>query len=192
MRKVGNDAAALLVACKLQRGRNFVAESCNRGSRDLSQCALQRGRNFIVAERRTPRSSCMSDSMLQRDRNFIVAERRRARVTRGIIIVASTGPQLHRCGKEILDAIEGTTGVCFNGAATSSLRKGQHGDGSPEDMGTLQWGRNFIVAESCPGARRTAPACAGFNGAATSSLRKAGMPSNLVGLLHACFNSSHS
>ena len=86
--------------------------------------------------------------------------------------LASMGPQLYRCGNEPRD-IAGSQGrTCFNGAATLSLRKsvgmtemGERSTGASmglqlyrcgnvvsgektHDMdASLQWGRNFIVAE---------------------------------------------
>ena len=59
----------------------------------------------------------------------------------------------------------------FNGAATLSLRKPLRCLPNLVRVALLQWGRNFIVAET-----RSPPTttgyCSGFNGAATLSLRK--------------------
>ena len=62
---------------------------------------------------------------------------------------ASMGPQLYRCGNGQDVPVNGPgERRCFNGAATLSLRKldilRQH---RPRDI-WLQWGRNFIVAET--------------------------------------------
>ena len=154
--------------------------------------------------------------MLQWGRNFIVAETyvKPRRLDRRLKD-ASMGPQLYRCGNEMprrltqLEAaswgrnyresggvqwgrnfIVAETRTCamsvwemcrFNGAATLSLRKpgARQGDVSsqPTDM-ELQWGRNFIVAEtsSCSRHAGAARPCTRFrvrfNGAATLSLRK--------------------
>ena len=117
------------------------------------------------------RAASNSESSLQWGRNFIVAE---------------TGPP-HR--------LYPLAGWCFNGAATLSLRKlgrpalaSRHGlasmgpqlyrcgnlkmpSSSMLSSVQLQWGRNFIVAETS----NPAPSMlsySGFNGAATLSLRK--------------------
>ena len=82
------------------------------------------------------------------------------------------GPQLYRCGNRLRRCLLASKWQCFNGAATLSLRK-QPDDpaGSPPDHSfngaatlslrklhaeeelpirfrVLQWGRNFIVAET--------------------------------------------
>ena len=60
----------------------------------------------------------------------------------------------------------------FNGAATLSLRKLMDSVDPPSKWVTLQWGRNFIVAEMRLRALRVRFSVQGFNGAATLSLRK--------------------
>ena len=62
--------------------------------------------------------------------------------------LASMGPQLYRCGNMGTARAPFGSLVCFNGAATLSLRKPRRLEyvGSSKDM--LQWGRNFIVAET--------------------------------------------
>ena len=109
---------------------------------------------------------------------------------------ASMGPQLYRCGNgnpalwdvHVIWLLQwgrnfivaetskivcaGTHGViCFNGAATLSLRKLELPFLVPSVASVLQWGRNFIVAETRIVIRRRAPSSC-FNGAATLSLRK--------------------
>ena len=60
------------------------------------------------------------------------------------------GPQLYRCGNEVIwasTAYAATSG--FNGAATLSLRKRSGGlSNALTATPWLQWGRNFIVAET--------------------------------------------
>ena len=58
------------------------------------------------------------------------------------------GPQLHRCGKRGPAHAMYSILTCFNGAATSSLRKAGDAVAMLVQTGMLQWGRNFIVAES--------------------------------------------
>ena len=135
--------------------------------------------------------------LLQWGRNFIVAESLGCFLRLVCSCFASMGPQLHRCGKCTARSRGASTRACFNGAATSSLRKEvRAGRVVARRDRVLQWGRNFIVAESRPrlrghGRGRRAsmgpqlhrcgkpprgpppiPRSAGFNGAATSSLRK--------------------
>ena len=63
-------------------------------------------------------------------------------------IVASMGPQLYRCGNTPWSGSAGTPGRSFNGAATLSLRKLVTSTDTAAAVGMLQWGRNFIVAET--------------------------------------------
>ena len=134
---------------------------------------------------------------------------------------ASMGPQLYRCGNSALDWVETAPYRCFNGAATLSLRKYceaktctftsllasmglqlyrcrncqiigmqcilfrslQWGRNfivaemvqdtiDTNSITLLQWGRNFIVAEMYQLQRCLMSARSSFNGAATLSLRK--------------------
>ena len=62
--------------------------------------------------------------------------------------------------------------LCFNGAATLSLRKRVFALPVFVEFTALQWGRNFIVAETGPGHAGRRRPVRGFNGAATLSLRK--------------------
>ena len=60
----------------------------------------------------------------------------------------------------------------FNGAATLSLRKLMDSVDPPSKWVTLQWGRNFIVAEICKWRSAVTLTPTSFNGAATLSLWK--------------------
>ena len=182
----------------LQWGRNFiVAESRCRAAGHSVPSRLQWGRNFIVAEsasRRIARSishrsfngaatsslrkgpftatPMLLAVLLQWGRNFIVAESSTTGARARAGASASMGPQLHRCGKWQSTTAPASRTWCFNGAATSSLRKvvgllptrlhrtcfngaatsslrkvSCHAVASKLSM-KLQWGRNFIVAES--------------------------------------------
>ena len=82
------------------------------------------------------------------------------------------GPQLYRCGNSRACRTLPHRRRCFNGAATLSLRKLESLGYAKADGGTLQWGRNFIVAETHGAGRRSAHQSSRFNGAATLSLRK--------------------
>ena len=57
------------------------------------------------------------------------------------------GPQLYRCGNSRSSVRPTMQRNCFNGAATLSLRKCQIRTMNKHIRPTLQWGRNFIVAE---------------------------------------------
>ena len=117
---------------------------------DCGKEALQWGRNFIVAETSQVRALGHGDSgasmgpQLYRCGNW-QPHRQRQRKTP----LASMGPQLYRCGN-----------ACFRRAPSLCAC-------------ALQWGRNFIVAETH--GKRDAAATTpytSFNGAATLSLRK--------------------
>ena len=86
-------------------------------------------------------------SSLQWGRNFIVAEIPERHHKHRLDHLASMGPQLYRCGNNDItlkqDAIEDS----FNGAATLLLRKSITNIALGGRILSLQWGRNFIVAE---------------------------------------------
>ena len=81
------------------------------------------------------------------------------------------GPQLYRCGNPSLASSIRPSRSGFNVAATLSLRKCQIRTMNKHIRPTLQWGRNFIVAETSTQAGGTGTSSR-FNGAATLSLRK--------------------
>ena len=124
--------------------------SPSRRARSAVSLSLQWGRNFIVAEIlfvAAPQSRHINASMgpqLYRCGNVRTLIR--------LVLsypLASMGPQLYRCGNyaPILDRRRNI--CCFNGAATLSLRK--QINQIPCYLGSikaLQWGRNFIVAET--------------------------------------------
>ena len=57
------------------------------------------------------------------------------------------GPQLYRCGNPPYSLPLVNPADCFNGAATLSLRKYVFKLFADGGLTSLQWGRNFIVAE---------------------------------------------
>ena len=133
---------------------------------------LQWGRNFIVAETDARRSGnklfhqASMGPQLYRCGNNACGCAVRGRHH------ASMGPQLYRCGNQAPCRPRGTLPWRFNGAATLSLRKHGYGPGSWSGsqrfngaatlslrkhaivrsfttcVNMLQWGRNFIVAET--------------------------------------------
>ena len=58
------------------------------------------------------------------------------------------GPQLYRCGNDVFEAKIDPLATSFNGAATLSLRKQCNSTRNNGFTILLQWGRNFIVAET--------------------------------------------
>ena len=83
---------------------------------------------------------------------------------------ASMGPQLHRCGKPPRRRHPHTGRRASMGPQLHRCGK-RRSSFSVRPALPLQWGRNFIVAESL--IRQRSPSTLGrFNGAATSSLRK--------------------
>ena len=86
---------------------------------------------------------------LQWGRNFIVAETPLEAGPRSIrALAASMGPQLYRCGNIASGGASAEKAQGFNGAATLSLRKRSPTWRPCRPAATLQWGRNFIVAET--------------------------------------------
>ena len=138
----------------LQWGRNFIVAEICLGIRSIMTAItmLQWGRNFIVAEMNGALDNITTDAMLQWGRNFIVAEIHTRGCTLSASVRASMGPQLYRCGNRRIAPCVNPIAICFNGAATLSLRKftklgNKNGN---VYIVVLQWGRNFIVAEIRP------------------------------------------
>ena len=102
--------------------------ACARSPPGTQTTLLQWGRNFIVAET-SNRLVCTVGrlSLLQWGRNFIVAETLSwcGVAPPGVPVLASMGPQLYRCGD----------------ARAYVIKEAKSGY-------SLQWGRNFIVAET--------------------------------------------
>ena len=86
--------------------------------------------------------------------------------------IASMGPQLYRCGNSTFSCLGLQVGLL------ASMGPQLYRCGNCQIIGmqcilfrSLQWGRNFIVAERCQQSRAAALLWS-FNGAATVSLRK--------------------
>ena len=109
---------------------------------------LQWGRNFIVAETGLSRGEWVAVGLLQWGRNFIVAETYAMPFLLHVGQHASMGPQLYRCGNKSWSRAPFPLITCFNGAATLSLRKRVIATSLALRKSVLQWGRNFIVAET--------------------------------------------
>ncbi len=135
---------------QLQWGRNIlVAERAMKSSgKESSRGELQWGRNILVAERPHGLLPTTLSTTLQWGRNILVAESPRRRAGKMGPVLASMGPQHTRCGKlgSSQDCASGL--VCFNGAATYSLRKAASSNRTSLSNSRLQWGRNILVAES--------------------------------------------
>ena len=160
----------------LQWGRNFiVAETARWAAVPSPAPSCFNGAATLSLRKPTCRKAgCTSGRMLQWGRNFIVAETRQHLRRLLHSSQASMGPQLYRCGNLPHAAACPGQGNGFNGAATLSLRKhaGCYADIVPYDrfngaatlslrklcvcmtamcsISMLQWGRNFIVAETWP------------------------------------------
>ena len=111
---------------------------------------------------------------LQWGRNFIVAETWWNVGVSVALACASMGPQLYRCGNGRLERLHraerhASMGPqlyrCGNMAIVAVLMLAIY---------MLQWGRNFIVAETSRGMTGPLALALCFNGAATLSLRKLG------------------
>ena len=118
-------------------------------------------------------TSMMPYPALQWGRNFIVAEIRHAHGICTPAGNASMGPQLYRCrNMPTTISHHDVRPLRFNGAATLSLRKLPPFFIICMELDTLQWGRNFIVAEIYQWLSTYRWQWHSFNGAATLSLRK--------------------
>ena len=98
------------------------------------------------------------------------------------------GPQLYRCGNFLFAAAYCIQDIGFNGAATLSLRKLYPSHCKAAIRIGLQWGRNFIVAETAQAPPPLARPGPGFNGAATLSLRKRSPVASGGATASQCFN----
>ena len=180
----------------LQWGRNFiVAETPSPGAAVRSSVVLQWGRNFIVAETHTirlitllPPIASMGPQLYRCGNPYHTPDysaptyRFNGAATLSLrklyshtilytsILYASMGPQLYRCGNN-----EPLVGPLVHGYASMGPQLYRCGNVRLVDPvhqhGGLQWGRNFIVAETSDSSIRYT-STAGFNGAATLSLRK--------------------
>ena len=135
---------------------------------------LQWGRNFIVAETSTSRTHSDSEKgrfngaatlslrkhsilratrtlthTLQWGRNFIVAETRRWSWHQATYPSCFNGAATLSLRKLSHTPSNYQNDYCFNGAATLSLRKHRLLLVNGTYTSLLQWGRNFIVAETC-------------------------------------------
>ena len=79
---------------------------------------------------------------------------------------ASMGPQLYRCGDSIQDVWSDVVFALLQWGRNFIVAETYQNAGFKGEYHALQWGRNFIVAETT----QTPPIC--FNGAATLSLRR--------------------
>ena len=91
---------------------------------------------------------------LQWGRNFIVAETRSRGCAEARPHSASMGPQLYRCGNKVGAAVPVDHGLASMGPQLYRCGNGLETPHTLNALQELQWGRNFIVAETC---RRRAP-----------------------------------
>ena len=141
------------------------------GSLSTGMSWLQWGRNFIVAE--TEDIEQMKLQILQSFNGAATLSLRKHDMAADdkTKAAASMGPQLYRCGN---------TGSAYPRGTTSKLQWGRNFIVAETRLALcccickagLQWGRNFIVAETSILNTITTGSSIGFNGAATLSLRK--------------------
>ena len=120
--------------------------------------------------------SVMMSSMLQWGRNFIVAEMCRHLPALVVCRLASMGPQLYRCGNLANQYVLVPPVVASMGPQLYRCGNVDFPWKKSDIELTLQWGRNFIVAEIRPATLNAVSPDGSFNGAATLSLRKSCQP----------------
>ncbi len=126
----------------------------NESARQLTRhqkITLQWGRNFIVAEMRGHRGRYGSGILASMGPQLYRCGNTAIRVDSAKLRIASMGPQLYRCGNLSQVRQNSADEIRFNGAATLSLRKSDSDYRRAWEISTLQWGRNFIVAEMAEG-----------------------------------------
>ena len=174
--RCGNDDAAGMAEYiyELQWGRNFIVAETGDGSPDgvfpglasmgpqLYRCGnddaagmaeyiyeLQWGRNFIVAETLTWQHGHLSYLAASMGPQLYRCGNGARLEGYGPGCLASMGPQLYRCG----NAYTGATATVCRGSASMGPQLYRCGNNSGRNRGItsifmLQWGRNFIVAET--------------------------------------------
>ena len=156
---------ATLILLLLQWGRNLiVAEGRVSQTEYGAAMMLQWGRNLIVAEGFVGDPPVPRLYLLQWGRNLIVAEGLNGRQRR-VGPTASMGPQLDSCGRYLSFHFLGTGFGASMGPQLDSCGR-LAAPVALDTPGTLQWGRNLIVAEGTSTSARS-PSLPGFNGAAT-------------------------
>ena len=108
---------------------------------------LQWGRNFLVTEMRAKGFGILQGCRLQWGRNFLVTEIRDWHAVMEIGGIGFNGAVTFWLRKfmEMLD--NSKYDVSFNGAVTFWLRKSKLMVLQSGFLGSLQWGRNFLVTE---------------------------------------------
>ena len=121
----------------------------------------------------TVRYSGLSDEgLLQWGRNFIVAETKLSQSREEELYRASMGPQLYRCGNAQLARRHPDTHGASMGPQLYRCGNRLELWHALFAVKWLQWGRNFIVAETSLAGSLLLRRLGCFNGAATLSLRK--------------------
>ena len=85
---------------------------------------------------------------------------------------ASMGPQLYRCGNQPRTQGTGSAHITLQWGRNFIVAETMINAKQTVNITMLQWGRNFIVAETMNLAQALEKAGGSFNGAATLSLRK--------------------
>ena len=175
--RCGNEALQRDTALR-QQGFNGAAtlslrKHCSPHGRHVSQPLASMGPQlYRCGNEPWPPSSHGWQLTLQWGRNFIVAETNRGFGCHASHAGASMGPQLYRCGNlPCLPRLRRRDHLASMGPQLYRCGNLDYTEEAQRDPYTLQWGRNFIVAETrCPAPRSTGRSS--FNVAATLSLRK--------------------
>ena len=138
-------------ALLLQWGRNFIVAEINQDhlvyeirATSFNGAATLSLRKCMGGLRHEIRTAASMGPQLYRCGNI-----RKSAATTLNGLQASMGPQLYRCGNATTTTRATRPHICFNGAATLSLRKSVVTEPIQALVNQLQWGRNFIVAEIC-------------------------------------------
>ena len=160
--------------CGLQWGRNFIVAEIARQAgywRQFCQ-SLQWGRNFIVAEIRIFRVGKRCRRRLQWGRNFIVAEMAQLQTNNARKLKLQWGRNFIVAEMECKCVQVYLHSICFNGAATLSLRKfAGRTKITNFNPTSFNGAATLSLRKSQKTSKKQGP-CVSFNGAATLSLRK--------------------
>ena len=198
LRKFCVPVPSMMTIAMLQWGRNFIVAEIRELWFIHGECRteLQWGRNFIVAEMRpngfklkAAKPASMGPQLYRCGNAYVGGQLDLLEVASmgpqlyrcgnayvggqlDLLEVASMGPQLYRCGNHDAIDVPSFSYVCFNGAATLSLRKYGTGKTTQVEAVSASMGPQLYRCGNQPQAGRADVAPYGFNGAATLSLRK--------------------
>ena len=134
----------------LQWGRNFiVAETLRTAFKEVQGAEASMGPQlYRCGDKQLAVAGRVVGRLLQWGRNFIVVETFRATTTQTTDIRCFNGAATLSLRRLVICHCGIWQDLSFNGAATLSLRRPVTGKVRMRIYSTLQWGRNFIVAET--------------------------------------------